>query len=460
MKEAGYITFHDVECIILEDLDKIYIVPKVLDDIKKLRPFYYNNNFSIEYQSSVGLNRYCYIESSEINSDYGVELMPQYKICNYREKNFTGLEITGDAIDDFFQPVKYISRCKTASCVDGNSNNLLYSRICVDQWTFKYSEKEISVSLFCGNVLSMGLLSDLKVHSKLQVKFPVTSEIDDLYRIYLVIIRFLKLVRYDNSVGMLRTTVFSGIDENCVTNGYLIDYINKNEIGLRNFSHEYSNFKPFISKFLQFAADNSDYDFRHFISGGFKIRGKNYTILDFLYIFGAFEQEFNKQAKKTVATHESLKQKEIKEKIIEYIEGFNDPNNNNEVNEFICNAKGRISQLGTQMGQTGKIVNAYEQVRTALDSSLKNIFFFKSITVCKSLEDKQVKKIANYLADTRGKITHGCFDLVFSDEEAQKIRFLEILTYALLLRRLNMTDEEIEKIIGAVFMCNYVLAGV
>lgn len=49
------------------------------------------------------------------------------------------------------------------------------------------------------------------------------------------------------------------------------------------------------------------------------------------------------------------------------------------------------------------------------------------------------------------------FDTYFSDVDAQKIRFLEILTYSQLLKRIRLEDPDIERVIGALFGCNYVL---
>ena len=70
---------------------------------------------------------------------------------------------------------------------------------------------------------------------------------------------------------------------------------------------------------------------------------------------------------------------------------------------------------------------------------------------------KELKKIANFLVKERGKIAHGGFSGAFSDVDAQKIRFLEIITYAQLLKRIGLKETDIERVIGAVFGCNYIL---
>ena len=73
------------------------------------------------------------------------------------------------------------------------------------------------------------------------------------------------------------------------------------------------------------------------------------------------------------------------------------------------------------------------------------------------LREKNLKEIANFLTEKRGAIAHGRFSSMFSDTDAQKIRFLEILTYAQMLKRVGLDDSDIERIIGAVFNCNYIL---
>ena len=75
-----------------------------------------------------------------------------------------------------------------------------------------------------------------------------------------------------------------------------------------------------------------------------------------------------------------------------------------------------------------------------------------------SLQEKEIKKIAIFLAGQRGSVAHGGFTSMFSDVDAQKIRFLEILTYAQMLKRVGLGDLDIERIIGAVFYCHYILS--
>ena len=84
-------------------------------------------------------------------------------------------------------------------------------------------------------------------------------------------------------------------------------------------------------------------------------------------------------------------------------------------------------------------------------------FYLKEFRLKGHLQEKELKKIANFLVKERGKIAHGGFSGAFSDVDAQKIRFLEIITYAQLLKRIGLKETDIERVIGEVFGCNYIL---
>ena len=73
------------------------------------------------------------------------------------------------------------------------------------------------------------------------------------------------------------------------------------------------------------------------------------------------------------------------------------------------------------------------------------------------MTSRNLDEVVEFLVGQRGAIAHGRFSGVFSDIDAQKIHFLEILTYAQLLKRVGLNDEEIERVIGIVFGCNYVV---
>jgi len=59
------------------------------------------------------------------------------------------------------------------------------------------------------------------------------------------------------------------------------------------------------------------------------------------------------------------------------------------------------------------------------------------------------------LTKLRAKIAHDNLYRELTDEEARDIRFMEVLSYILLMRRAGLQEETIELAIGAIFHCNF-----
>lgn len=184
--------------------------------------------------------------------------------------------------------------------------------------------------------------------------------------------------------------------------------------------------------------------------------GRDYSSVDFMNIFAAFESECHAESD-LYENVDATRVKCVKDDLIRQIVEYPKERLKQEEIEFLNNAKNRILQLGTQFGQNRKIINAYEIIHNAMDSSIKNIFYQPKFKLKGPLKENELKKIARYLVDQRGAIAHGIFDANFSDIDAQQIRFLEILTYSQLLKRIGLDNLEVERVIGIIFCCNYVI---
>ena len=128
----------------------------------------------------------------------------------------------------------------------------------------------------------------------------------------------------------------------------------------------------------------------------------------------------------------------------------------NDETAFISNARANLLKQGTEFGQRKKIKNAYSVLKKALESSIENIFFLPAFSCKVYLTIKNLNEVVEFLTGQRGAIAHGRFSGVFSDVDAQKIHFLEILTYAQMLKRIGLDDKDIERVVGVLFGCNYV----
>ncbi|WP_124067274.1 hypothetical protein [Clostridium sp. E02] len=455
MRDTGHITLWNVECIFVEENNDISIISKDKDKIKDFRAHFNDQNFILNYCGNIGYKCTAFIERVQFELNYAVKLFPKYIIKGCHDDSFDGFEMMGEAIDDFFSPSRYFydrSKVGVETSVD-----FIYHNEVAEKWVITFEDKPVTITLSYGDIWGRGVASDLILHPKLKISFSKTTDVQYIYRMYLLIIRFLQIIRYDTKCGNLRIDLFSEENGKMSYNGRLYDFCaNRSQFLKGYYDVEYGSFKPYIQRFLQFTADNPNYSFHHYPSDGIRFFGRDYSSIDYMNIFAAFESECH--AKKDIYENaDATRVQSVKDALIIQVHEYLREGLEQEETDFLNNAKDRISQLGTQFGQKRKIVNAYKILHNALDSSIEHIFYQPEFRLKGPLQKGDLNKIAGFLAAQRGAVAHGSFLNTFSDVDAQKIRFLEILTYSQLLKRVGLEDADIERVIGALFGCNFIL---
>lgn len=455
MKDYSFITFWNIDWILIEECDELILIPKNEDDGIKFDKYFNERDFKIRYNDSIGFQNIAVIERFHKEINNSIKLFPKYMFAQCHTDNFCGFEITGDAIDQFFSPSSYFFHQRKSK--RRVNSDLLYDNEIAAKWTVNFENQEITIVLIYGEILYRGKASDLMLHPKLKISFSETEDIEFIYRVYLFIVRFLKIVRYDIYCGKLNIDLYCEYKGVISHDGNLVDFQNSNQQCNKNYiSIDYIKYKPYIQHFLQFAANNPNFTFFHYPKDGIRFLGRDYSAIDYMNIFAAFESECQ-SVKSIYEKVDTTKIQNIKSELMIFFERNKSNNLKSEEKEFLENAKNRIKQLGTQFSQRKKIVNAYQVLRGAIDSSIKNIFYLPEFRIDGALQIKELKIIAEWLTNQRGTVAHGGFIGSFSDLDAQKIRFLEILTYSQMLKRVGLDDKDIERVIGAVFGCNSVL---
>lgn len=455
MKGTAHITLWNVECILVEESDGICIIPKDKDKTIEFRKHFKDKDFILNYCENVGHNSTAFIERVQFELNNVIKLFPKYIINGCHNNSFDGFEMMGEALDDFFSPSRYFYDRRNARAK--TNVDFLYNNEVAEEWVIIFEDKPIAITLSYGDILHWGIASDLMLHPKLKISFAKTTDVQYLYRVYSMIVRFLQIIRYDTKCGKLRVDLFSKDNEQMSYNGHLLDLCSNRSQLLKGYHDvDYGSFKSYIKRFLQFAADNPNYSFHHYPESGIRFFGRDYSPIDYMNIFAAFESECRFK-KELYENADPTRVQTIKNSLINQFDGYPREGLLQEEIDFLNNVKNRISQLGTQVGQKRKIVKAYQILHKALESSIENIFYQPEFKLKDQLQESDLNKIAGFLTDQRGAITHGSFSGIFSDVDAQKIRFLEILTYSQLLKRVGLEDAEIERIIGALFQCNFIL---
>ncbi|GAA6426873.1 hypothetical protein [Dielma fastidiosa] len=175
MNDTSYITFHDAECILLEENNYISLLLKNPEDIKKIRPHFEDKDFLLKYKGTVGFNSVAFIERMSFEMNHTIKLFPKYIVNRCHKDTFIAFEMIGEAVDDFFSPSRYFFDRKRS----GNNDvvDVIYNNELAESWEIIFEEKSVSITLSFGDILCWGIASDLMLHPKLTVSFEQTSDI-------------------------------------------------------------------------------------------------------------------------------------------------------------------------------------------------------------------------------------------------------------------------------------------
>ena len=447
----GRDTFFGVDCIFVENQMGMNIYPIDERGIKQILRYIGREDFHLKFKSEIYNSTTFCIHKMKHSLGRGFELITNYVVKRIDDTPISIMEITSEAIDSLFSTVMYYYHKKT----NGNnvSVNLLYDRDIVDTWTIKHKDKEIAVSLFYGEVLNRGISSDTKIHPKLSISFPSTCDAQELFEIYSIIRFFLQTSRYGFDIGKTSIELFSMDGTAKTSRGLLLDY-STHDSGCTYSEIMYDQIKEYIRPLLQFAADHHTMQIEFFPKDYQGVSNDSYTGLLFASLFAGFERECHSNPDLYEKADDSSF-REIKADIIEFIQKkkAEDAGKNRE---FYNGIEERVKQYGTQIGQMRKILTAYDCLSAALQNSMQNIFFLPSFSIDGTPTQDDIKKIADRIMAFRGKVIHEGDKSIFSDDETPYVRFLEILVYSMLLKRVGIPDKGIELIIGVIFHCNYV----
>ena len=144
------------------------------------------------------------INHSEININ-SIDLFPDYTVHSITKK-ICEIEISGDAIDDFFSPSTYFYYKKQHGTK--NVGEVVYDDDIADTWKITVKDSIIKIVLKYGNILRRGIASDLKLHAKLIIKFEETDDYKFIYEIYLAVKIFFILFYIKRMWGIWYRTIW------------------------------------------------------------------------------------------------------------------------------------------------------------------------------------------------------------------------------------------------------------
>lgn len=440
--EQFIVNINNINCVMTIEGNEVLILPFDRTDSFNLYQHFnkLKTNFKIHYEHPVFKKSFVNVKRI-ISWDIPlIKLLIEYKIFCLEDDIINSFEISGDQLDWFFNPLEYYFRIKTNN--GKMPEDLLYNSEIIKRYSFIFENQEITIEISYGEILKKGVFSDLQIHAKLKVNFKDSNDFDFIYRVYLIIVRFVNIVSYQINFNHKRVE-FLGKSKSSDQSHK--GYLNVKNYNLTTPDNHVSNllrtWDPYIEPLLNLLVKDNNISIQHLPhdrNSLYKTR-----ITRFSSIFAAFEVEF-KKLYKDVTFSDSIEISKIKNTFVKKLKDNLSKTQNANEKWFLNEVKNRVDQIGTSFGQRAKIKYAYEQ----------NIEIFKdsfSFSEQKGFKFDQTMDKVNKL---RGLIFHENYVPNDIDDYEKPILFIEILTMILFLRRLNMNSYEIEKVIGNIFMDN------
>ena len=309
---------------------------------------------------------------------------------------------------------------------------------------FKFEKQEIKLEISYGEILRKGVSSDLQIHAKLKVMFKESNDFDFIYRVYLIVVKFMNIVSYQTNFNHKRLEFFG---KNKSTDHSLKGYLIVKKYNLTTPDNHISNllrtWDPYIESLLDLIVKDNNISVQHLPHDRYIIYKTR--VSRFSSIFAAFEVEFKKQYSERDAFNISSNLVELKKSFINYLKDKISSSLNDDEKWFFNEVKTRVDQIGSSLGQRAKIKFAYE----------KNIEVFKESFNFSNEKGFIFDQTMDKINKLRGFVIHENYVPNDIDDYEKPILFIEILTSILFLRRLNMNSSEIVNVIGNIFMDNH-----
>lgn len=455
MYAEGYVTFDGIECVYIISADKIKLIPKNPDDMRKLNRHLDDHDIFFQYSDPLDKNQVAYIERVEMSMGHSLSLIPKYSVNLLMKAPISALEITGPAIDEFFSPAGYFYYKHVSG--DKSSVDLTRETEIAENWEITVEGIMVSITLLYGGILRRGIASDLMLHPMLRAVFPPIVAPDFYYKIYSILTRFLQIVQYNSDLRRHKVYLCGTAPEH--NSGYLHDWKACNKENSRFYTEsEYRYCKPYIQKLLQFSADNLNMSFEFLPISQYRYRCSDYSPALLTMLFAAFESEYRANSKIYDLPNDTNIDC-IKARILQKISECDTSELTKNEKTFLGQAEDRVNNLGCQAGQTRKIKNVCRVIEPVIKKSAEHLFIRSRLGTSDGFTIKEINQISEKIVALRAQAAHEHSLLSFDDEQAEYVHFLEILVYAQILKRAGIDDVGIELLIGVVFHCNFVFMG-
>ena len=253
MRIEGYTEFDGVKCIYLGDKSIIKLIPCDKNDLQKLYKHYNDHDFLFGFSDDIHANCIAFIDHLQMHCSFSIDLSWKFLFKLVNTNPITEMHITGEAIDEIFHPASYFYEKHMKGMT--NDTDLAYESEIADNWQITIDDTIVNVVLQYGGILQEGTASDIMLHPQLIIKFHPTTDMNQIYKMYSVIERFLQIIQFNRSIGRIHVKL-QGDKDDLYNWGQLCvpDFSGENRANFNQLKYVY--LEAYIQKLLQFSADN------------------------------------------------------------------------------------------------------------------------------------------------------------------------------------------------------------
>lgn len=258
-----------------------------------------NKNFVIRTNSLTTQDSYCLYICSDIELSLGgggVYLNVIYHFEFYATSEIDEISIYSDSFTKYIEiPSYYFKRKGNGEKLLETTDDLLYQFDKINTFSFNYKTKVIKANIEIGNILKLGIASDLKLKSRLTLSFEPTSDTNFIIELYEGITKVFQFLCYEKGIIFNKIELIGEHNGKRVILGELHVPLSKTDVKYRIEPSPYPLMEKQLGQFFEKVLLDDKLYTRHLpVNSDYAAS----DVIRFVNIFSAFENEFNKLPKK------------------------------------------------------------------------------------------------------------------------------------------------------------------
>lgn len=440
MKDNGFVSLNKSNYSYFLKDTSILLFPAMRDEFCDILYKYYGNySWTINLTGSKGVRGAVWKHTALIKTTNSLfndvtELKAKCVFSRWDHAEVGGFELFGEAIDDLFFLSDIFSRENELFPNPDDPEETI-----IDRWTVSVGDRIITVEFLYGNILSFQGRNHRDYHPFFRVKVSGNEDLQTIYNAYLSMMSFIKIIRYRSTCGKMELKLLGRDSANNRIGSACLEtdaHIFQQRYELPN----YDFWKGCIQNILNLVFCDISLCLDFYPEKELYSSPEDYAPSTISKLFTAFENECHKN-KELFEKIDCSNVANFRERLIDLLKQERIENLTEAEDTFLSQCIERIGQVGTQMGQTRKLINAFDFFVPIIEDIIKS--YTLDYTNFRDAAIKYLKMIPSL----RARILHDGDNTIISSEETTALKILETIVYAQILKRAKLSDIEIEKIL-------------